>query len=37
MYVSRSGNTEWVEVFWDVDDARQWLDGRTATGRGTSE
>ena len=37
MYVFLSGNTESIEVFWDVDDARQWLDGRIATGHESSE
>ena len=32
-YIFLSGNTESIEVFWDIDAARHWLDERTATPR----
>ena len=36
MYKVFGGKTESIEVFWDLDDAQQWLDGRLAQARETS-
>jgi hypothetical protein len=35
MYNIFGGKTESIEVFWDLDDARQWLDERLAHARET--
>jgi hypothetical protein len=37
MYNIFGGKTESIEVFWDLDDAEQWLDERLAQARETQE